>query len=162
MADVATLLWIVAGATVVLGFAGIFLPLLPGVPLIFGGLWLAAWIGDFEKVGVATLVVLALLAVVAWIVDYVAAAVGVRRVGASRQAIAGATLGAVVGVFGGIPGIIVAPILGAMLGEWYARRDAVQATRAGLAAGVGFLAAIAAKLALAGLMVGVFAIAWIY
>ncbi len=124
--------------TVVTGFAGIFLPLLPGVPLIFGGLWLGAWISDFEKVGVATLVPLAALAVLAWIVVYVAAALGVHRVGASRLAIGGATVGAVIGVFGGLPGQIAGPIIGAMLGEWYARRDTVQVTRAGLAAGPGF------------------------
>jgi uncharacterized protein YqgC (DUF456 family) len=162
MVDATTLLWVAAGVTVVTGFVGIFLPLLPGVPLIFGGLWLAAWISDFEKVGVATLVALAVLAVLAWIVDYVAAALGVRRVGASRLAVGGATVGAVVGMFGGLPGLIAGPILGAMLGEWYARRDTVQATRAGLAAGAGFLAAIAAKLAIAGVMVGTFAFAWLY
>jgi uncharacterized protein YqgC (DUF456 family) len=162
MADATTLLWIAAAAIVVVGFAGIFLPLLPGVPLVFAGLWLAAWIGDFEKVGIATLVILALLAVVAWIVDYVAAAVGVRRVGASRQAIAGATIGALLGVFGGLAGLIAGPVIGAMLGEWHARRDTAQATRAGLAAGAGFLVAIVGKLAIASLMVTAFAIAWFY
>lgn len=106
MVDATTLLWVAAGVTVVTGFAGIFLPPLPGVPLIFGGLWLAAWINDFENVGVATLLALALLAVFAWIIDYVAAALGVRRVGASHHAIGGATVGAVVGVFGVLHGLI--------------------------------------------------------
>ena len=51
-------------------------------------------------------------------------------------------------------------VLGAMAGEWSVRRHARQATRAGVAAGLGFIIAIAAKLGLALGMLGVFAFAY--
>lgn len=153
-------LWIAAGVAVLLGLAGIVLPLLPGTPLLFGGLWLAAWLDGFSKVGVTSIVILGCMALIAWVVDYLAAALGVKRVGASGLAIAGAGLGALVGVFGGLPGLIVGPIAGAMLGEWFARKNREQAARAGIAAGVGFVAAVAAKLSIAIAMLGVFTFAY--
>jgi uncharacterized protein YqgC (DUF456 family) len=156
-----TLLLITAVVAVLLGLAGIVLPLLPGMPLLFGGLWLLAWLDGFSRVGALTLAILAAMAVLAWLADYAAAALGVRRVGASGLAVAGAAIGAIVGLLGGLLGVIVGPILGATLGEWLARRSHTQATRAGLAAGFGFLLAIVAKLSIAFAMLGVFALAWL-
>lgn len=158
--DTSSLLWVAAFVAVVLGLAGVVLPLLPGTPLLFGGLWLAAWIDGYSRVGVLTVAVLALMALLAWVADYAAAALGVRRAGASGRAMAGAAIGAALGVFAGLPGLIVGPMLGAMAGEWSVRRHARQATRAGVAAGLGFIIAIAAKLGLALGMLGVFAFAY--
>jgi uncharacterized protein YqgC (DUF456 family) len=90
--------------------------------------------------------VLGVLGVLAWAVDYLAATLGVKRVGASGKAVAGAAIGTVLGLFAGLPGLILGPIIGAMAGEWLARRNAAQAGRAGLAAGIGFIVAVAAKL----------------
>ena len=53
-------LWILAAASVLLGLAGLVLPLLPGTPLMLGGFWLAAWLGDYAQVGIPVLLVLAL------------------------------------------------------------------------------------------------------
>jgi uncharacterized protein YqgC (DUF456 family) len=156
-----TLLLIAAVVAVLLGLAGIVLPLLPGMPLLFGGLWLLAWLDEFSRVGALTLGILAAMAVLAWLADYAAAALGVRRVGASGLAVAGAAIGAIVGLLGGLAGVIVGPILGAALGEWLARRSHTQATRAGIAAGLGFLLAVVAKLGIAFAMLGVFALAWL-
>lgn len=153
-------LWILAGVAVLLGLVGLVLPLLPGTPLLFGGLWLAAWLDGYARVGGWVVLLLGVLALLAWAVDYVAAALGVQRAGASGLAMAGAGIGAVLGLLGGLPGLILGPILGAMVGEWIARRDARQATRAGIAAGLGFIIAIAAKLGLAAAMLGVFAFAY--
>lgn len=155
------LLWGLALVAVLLGFAGIFLPLLPGMPLLFGGLWLAAWLDDYARVGGSTIVVLGVMALIAWLAEYLASALGVKRVGASGLAVAGAALGALFGLVGDIPGLIVGPVIGAATGEWIARRDGAQATRAGLAAGVGFLVAVGVKLLIALAMVGVFAVAYV-
>jgi uncharacterized protein YqgC (DUF456 family) len=138
-----------------LGLAGVVLPVLPGTPLLFGGLWLAAWLDGYPLVRVLTVGVLALMA---WLADYAAAALGVQRAGASGRAMAGAAIGAVLGAFAGLPGLVVGPVLGAMAGEWLVRRHAGQATRAGVAAGLGFV--IATKLGLALGMLGVFAFAY--
>lgn len=155
------LLGTLAAFAVLLGLAGLVLPLLPGTPLLFGGLWLAAWLGDYERVGVPVLLVLALMAVAAWSVDYLAAVVGVRRAGASGQAAAGAGAGALLGLAGGLPGLLVGPIAGAMAGEWLARRQTSQATRAGFAAGISFLVGAIVKLAIGLAMVVVFAVAYL-
>jgi uncharacterized protein YqgC (DUF456 family) len=149
-------LWIVAAIAVLLGIAGMVLPLMPGTPLLFGGLWLAAWIEGYSRVSGTVVVLLAVMAVLAWGIDYLAATLGVKRVGASGKAAAGAAIGTVLGIFGGLPGLILGPIVGAMAGEWLARRDAAQAGRAGL----GFIVAVAAKLGIAIAMLGVFGFAW--
>lgn len=155
------LLWIVAGAAMLLGLLGVFLPLLPGMPLLFAGMLLAAWLDDFAHVGVPTLVALAVLTLVAWLVEALASVWGVKRAGASGMAIAGAGIGALLGLFAGLPGLILGPIVGAVCGEYLARRDQRTAARAGIAAGIGFLVAIVAKLAIAVTMLVVFAFAWL-
>lgn len=154
------LLVVAAVVAILLGLAGIVLPLIPGTPLLLGGLWALAWLDGFARVGGLTVGMLAMMAVLAWAIDYAAAALGVKRVGASGLAVAGAAIGALLGLLGGIVGVIVGPILGAMAGEWLARRNHVQAARAGVAAGLGFLLAIVTKLGIAFAMLGVFAVAW--
>ncbi|MCM8594603.1 DUF456 domain-containing protein [Accumulibacter sp.] len=154
------LLWILAWASMLLGLLGVFLPLLPGVPLLFGGMLLAAWIDGFTRVGAWTLVALGVMTAAAWLVEMLASVWGVKRVGASGLAMAGAGVGAIVGILGGVPGVILGPIVGAVCGEYIARRNERAAARAGIAAGIGFLVAIVAKLAIAVTMLAVFALAW--
>lgn len=155
-------LWIAAGLLVAVGIAGLVLPLIPGVPLLFGGLWLAAWIDGYAKVGGWIVLLLGVLALLAWLVDYVAAMLGVKKVGASGLAMAGAGVGALGGMFLGLPGLILGPIVGAAAGEFIARKDQRQAARAGVAAGFGFIIAVVAKLALAMAMLSVFAFAYFW
>src|SRR5512140_1407644 len=95
------LLWGIAVATMALGLLGVVLPLLPGTPLLFGGMLLAAWLDGFAHAGPGLLALLGVLAAAAWLIDYAAAAWGVRRTGASGLAMVGAGIGAVVGVLGG-------------------------------------------------------------
>lgn len=154
------ILWIVAFAAMLLGLLGVFLPLLPGVPLLYGGMLLAAWLDDFARIGVPTLIGLAVLTLAAWLGETLASVWGVKRAGASGMAIAGAGVGALLGLFLGLPGLILGPILGAVCGEYIARRDQRRAARAGVAAGIGFLVAIVAKLAIAVTMLAVFVFAW--
>ncbi len=153
-------LWLLVLALLALGFAGLILPALPGLLLIFGGLWLGAWIDAYERVEVATVVLIGVMAAVGWLVDFVAGLLGAKAAGASPTALVGAGLGAVVGIFGGIPGLIFGPVIGAMIGELIARQNPQRATVVGLAAGLGFVVALALKIGLAFAMVGVFALAW--
>ncbi len=156
------MLWPILGiATVAIGLAGVVLPLLPGMALVFGGLWLLAWSDGFARVGETTVVVLGVLALIAWAIDYVAAALGVKRVGASGMAISGAAIGTVLGLAAGLVGVLVGPVIGAIAGEWLARRNGAQASRAGLAAGISFLLGIVAKIGIAFTMVGIFGVAWL-
>jgi len=157
--DATLLLWLLATVLVLAGLVGLLLPVIPGVPLVFAGLLVAAWAEDFAYVGTGTLALLAALVVLAYIVDFAATALGAKRFGASRRAVVGAALGAVVGIFFGLPGILLGPFIGAVIGELSAQRGLRDAGRAGLGATLGLVLGVAAKLALAFSMLGVFAMA---
>jgi hypothetical protein len=151
-------LWSLAALLVIAGFVGVVAPVLPGAPLVFAGLVVAAWAENFQYVGITTLVIIAILMGFTYVVDAIASALGVKRVGASRMAMAGAVLGTIVGVFFGLAGILLGPFLGAVAGELLARRDVVQAGRAGVAAWIGFIIGTLGKLAIMFTMVGVFVV----
>jgi hypothetical protein len=151
------LLWALAALLVVLGVAGLALPGLPGAPLIFLGLVAAAWAEDFAYVGWGWLALLVAIAALTYAVDFAATALGAKRFGASPRAVLGAVVGGVVGIFFGPIGIALGPFAGAVLAELSLRRDLEAAQRAGLGATLGVLLGGVAKLALACLMLGIFA-----
>lgn len=155
------LLWVLVAVLVLLGIAGTVLPALPGVTLVFAGLLLAAWIDGFTKVGWLPLVVLGLLTALSFVVDFAATALGARRVGATKLAIAGAFVGTVIGIFLGLPGLILGPFVGAAAGELISNRDLSRAGKVGLGTWIGMVFGTAAKLALAFSMLGIFAAAWL-
>ena len=152
--------WVLAAVLVLVGLAGSVLPALPGVPLVFGGLLVAAWADDFTRVTWLPLTVLGLLTVASFLIDFVASALGAKRVGATRLAIVGALLGTVAGLFLGIPGLILGPFVGAVAGELISHGKVEQATRAGLATWMGLIFGTLSKLALVFAMLGVFALAY--
>ena len=151
-----TLLWAATAALMLIGLAGTVLPALPGTALVLAGAALGAWIDDFTRVSGFTLGVIAALAVLSWVLEYLAGVMGARRVQASRQALLGAALGTVVGLFMGLVGVLFMPLVGAALGEYLARRDELQSLKVGLATWIGMLLGMLAKVALAFMMVGLF------
>jgi len=154
-------LWYLLAALLVIGgVAGAVLPALPGVPMVFAGLLVAAWADDFTRVGVLTLVLLGILTLASFAIDFAATALGARRVGATRLAVAGAAVGTFAGIFFGIPGLILGPFVGAVAGEMLSHGQVQQATRAGIATWIGLLFGTLAKLALVFTMLGVFAFAY--
>jgi hypothetical protein len=150
------LLWVLATILVVIGLIGIVLPALPGTILIFAGLLLAASADGFSRVGAGTLIVIGIITAASYTVDFVAAAVGAKRLGASPRAMAGAALGTLLGLLFGLPGLIIGPFVGAVLGELSVHRDLARAGRAGVAAWVGFAIGMAVKVALACSMIAIF------
>ncbi len=153
-------LWALACVMVLIGLAGTLLPALPGVPFVFGGLLVAAWIGDFQQIGWPTLTVLAVLTAVSIAVDLLATLLGAKRVGASKLALIGAAIGSVVGIFFGLVGIFIFPFVGAVAGELIARKGMAQAAKVGVATWLALLFGALAKLSLALTMVGVFVISY--
>jgi len=141
---------------VVAGVIGTVLPVLPGALLVFAGLFVAAWADDFARVGVGGLAIVGALGLLSLAVDFLASILGAKRVGASPQALAGAALGTLVGVFFGIPGLILGPFVGAVLGELLARRGLARAGKVGLATSLGILVGGIAKLVLAFAMIATF------
>jgi uncharacterized protein len=156
------LLWVIAVVMVAVGLAGIVLPALPGHLLILAGLVLAAWADGFRHVSGWTLGVIAIVAIASYGIDFVAAAVSTKKLGASRRAMAGAALGTLGGFFFGLPGLIAGPFVGAVIGELTATQDMRQAGRAGMAAAIGFAIGTAVKVALAFLMIAIFAAAFLF
>lgn len=155
-------LWIVAVALIVVGVIGTVLPALPGVILVFGGIALAAWIDDFTRIPVWVVLLLGAMTAVAWVVDYAAAAMGAKRVGASKYAIIGALLGTFAGVFTGLWGLLFMPLVGAAVGEFIAQRDVRRAGTVGLATWLGMLLGTAIKIAIVFTMLGVFVVALVW
>jgi uncharacterized protein YqgC (DUF456 family) len=152
--------WILAVVLILLGFAGTVLPALPGVALVFAGLVVGAWADDFQRVGWITLALLGLLTLASITIDFAATALGAKRVGATKLAIAGAALGTLGGLFLGIPGLLVGPFVGAVIGEMLSHGGWSQATRAGFATWLGLLFGTLAKIALAFAMIGIFVFAY--
>lgn len=159
---------LVAAFLVLVGLIGVVLPALPGLPLVFAGLLISAWADGFQHVGATMLVVLGLLTLISLGVDFWAAAHGAKRVGASRKATIGAALGMLVGGFVFFPvGFFLGPFAGALAGELLhrrsvAREDIGAATKIGIATWLGIALGIALKLAIAGLMLGLFALDWVF
>ncbi len=148
--------WALSIALVLTGVAGTFLPILPGAPLVFAGMWLAAWIEDFQRIGWVTLTVLGALTALVLIIDVLAAMLGAKRMGASRLALVGAALGTLLGMFFGLAGLLIAPFLGAVAGELITRGQLLPATRVGFATWLGLMVGALAKIAVVLAMLGVF------
>jgi uncharacterized protein YqgC (DUF456 family) len=151
---------VVALLLVLVGLAGIVLPAIPGMALIFAGLWLAAWADHFMRVGVPTIVLLGVVAAATYFVDIAMMSLGMKRLGASRRAMLGAAVGTIAGLFFGLPGVILGPFAGAVIGELTAHGDMTRAGRAGVAAWIGFAIGTAIKVGFAFVMIGIFLAAW--
>ena len=149
-------LWTAAIALILIGLAGTVLPMVPGATLVFGGIVLAAWIDGFARIPVWVLLLLAVLTAMAWIVDYVAAALGAKRAGASTLALVGAVGGTLAGIFSGLWGLLFMPLAGAAIGEYIAQRDLRRAGKVGVATWIGLLLGTAVKVAIVFAMIGIF------
>ena len=141
---------------IVVGVAGTVLPALPGVILVLAGIVLGAWIDDFARVSGVTVAITAVLAVAAWLIEYLAGVMGAQKAGASKEAIVGALIGTVVGIFTGLWGLIFMPLLGAVIGQYLVDRDLIRARNVGLATWLGMAIGTLAKIALTFLMIGIF------
>ncbi|HEX2138454.1 MAG TPA: DUF456 family protein [Woeseiaceae bacterium] len=153
----ATIFWyLAAGLLILVGLAGTLLPALPGVPLVFGGMWLTAWVGDYAEIGRWTVISLGVLAGLALLLDFLAGLLGARRVAASSAALWGAAIGTVVGLFFGLPGLLLGPFIGAVAGELRAGGGVNRSAHVGIATWIGLLFGTLAKIALSFTMLGIF------
>jgi uncharacterized protein YqgC (DUF456 family) len=154
------ILWyVIAGIVIAAGFVGSILPNLPGIPVMFGGMLLAAWLGHFEKIPVWVIVLLGVLAAFSIVFDFLAGTWGAKKYGASGAALWGALIGPVVGLFFGIPGLLLGPFVGAVVGQLASGSRIDHAARVGVGTWIGLLIATAIKLAVAFMMLGMFALA---
>ena len=66
-----------------IGLIGIIIPILPGVPLIFGALLIYALITKFQEISINVIIVCAALTAIAIIIDWLSATYGVKKMGGS-------------------------------------------------------------------------------
>ena len=156
MSDQSLILWIISAIFTVTGLSGLLLPIVPGAPILFLGLLFGAWAEDFRYVGIWTLLMLGGMAGLTYVVEFAASILGVKKFGGSRRAMVGAVLGGIVGIFLGIPGILLGPFAGAVIGELTLQRSLDQASRAGFGTVVGLAFGVAGKLAIGIAMIGLF------
>ena len=155
-----TLLYIIAAALMVAGLVGAVLPFLPGIPLIFAGIWLAAGVDHYRHLGSGWLIAIAVVGAVGLAIDLLAGALGVKRLGASKQAVWGALLGTLVGMFFGLPGLLLGPFVGAVIGELSAGNSVLRSTHVGVSAWIGLIVGALIKLVVSVTMVAMFGAAW--
>jgi uncharacterized protein YqgC (DUF456 family) len=141
----------------VVGLVGVVLPLLPGIPLSWLGLFIYALVTGFERVSIATVVVFFILTVLTLVLDFAAPMLGARKYRASKFGVFGAFIGFTIGIFVlGFWGIILCPFIGAVLGELIARRKPKQALVSALGAFLGFVAGSLFKIIVILIMAGFF------
>lgn len=156
MHDQSLILWIIGAILTVTGLSGLLLPIVPGAPLLFLGLLFGAWAEDFSYIGVWTLLLLAIMAALTYVVEFAASILGVKKYGGSKRAMFGAALGGIAGLFLGIPGILVGPFVGTVIGELSLPRSLDEASRAGFGTVVELALGVAGKLAIGIDMIGLF------
>ncbi len=139
------------------GVVGVVLPLVPGAFLILAGavlhkLMLPGWLSWWTIGG------LAIVAVLDRVVDILGTLLGARWAGATRWGLAGAAAGGIVGLFFGLLGLFLGPVIGAFCAElMFARRGMGASVRSGVGAGIGFGVSTALKVALSLFMVALVA-----
>lgn len=140
--------WIALAAGFIFAFAGTILPGLPGSIFIvigaIGHLYLVP-----GMIGWTTVIILGVLALASWGADLLGGAMGAKMGGASKAGLIGATLGGLFGIVLGLPGLIIGPFIGAIIGDIYAkRRDIGLLIKSGAGAAVGFFISLFMRLGL--------------
>lgn len=148
---------ILSSAVILAGLAGVFLPVLPGVPLIFAGAFIYAWSTGFQVITIGNLIFFAILTAVASAVDYIGGVITAKKYGASKYGLIGGVLGGILGlVVLGIPGLIIGQLAGVILGELYFGKQMKESFTSGFAMFVGYILGSTVKVFFAGLIVIVF------
>ncbi len=153
-------LYLLAITLIGAGLIGTVLPALPGLPMVFAGIWLAAVVDDYHHIGLWWLLLFGALTGLGVMTDLVAASLGAKRAGASKNAIWGASAGTFIGLFFGFPGLILGPFVGALLGELSSGSSALHSTHVSISTWLGQLLGAALKLVLSLVMLGLAALRW--
>jgi hypothetical protein len=155
------LVYVLVALFLLVGLVGSVVPALPGTVLILAGAGIHAFATGFDPIGPGRLAILAVLTAGAYALDHVAAVLGVKRLGGSGWAMAGAVLGALVGLFFGLPGLVLGPLVGALAAEYAYTRRLKTSARAALGTVVGLLVGAVAKIGIGLAMIGLF-LYWVW
>ena len=137
--------------SVIVGFIGCILPILPGPALSYIALILISIVRDWEAFSPLFLIVMAVITAVVTILDYFLPIITSKKKGASKAGIWGSIIGMIVGIFVLPPfGMLIFTFLGAVAGELIFSKDKKNALRAGWGVFLGTMLAIILKLAVSG------------
>lgn len=132
---------------IIFGLLGCILPVIPGPPLSFLGI-LILHFTRFAEYSTRFLLILAAVAILVTILDYIVPIWGTKKFGGTKAGMWGATIGMVIGmIFLGPLGLILGPLVGAIIGESIKGANNHDAFRAGIGAFIGFLMGVGLKLA---------------
>lgn len=141
---------------ILVGVIGVIVPILPGVPLSWLGLFIYAYFTHFTTISLRVTIILLVLTVVVTILEFLLPILGAKQHRASKYGLWGAALGMLVGPFVlGPVGIILGPFLGAILGESYAGKNE-QSLQSGIGVFIGFMLSMGAKFIVALVILGFF------
>lgn len=148
---------VICSLLMLVGFIGVFAPILPGIPLAWLGLFIYAIGTGFERISVTTIIVFAAITALILLLDFLAPMLGAKKFQASRYGVLGAFLGLIVGIiFLGFWGIIIGPFLGAFLLEWLSKRKAKGALKAAFGTFIGYIVGALVKVIFILIMAGFF------
>ena len=152
--------WLITIVLFAAGLIGTVAPVLPGTTIILAAAVIhRLMLGPEKSIGWITIIVLVLLTLVSYALDFFAGYFGAKHFGATKWGTFGAILGALIGLFFGILGLFVGPVIGAIAGEFIAGKRLVDAGRAGWGSLLGNIGAMVAKLIIALAMITIFLIA---
>jgi uncharacterized protein YqgC (DUF456 family) len=150
------LLFIIVLMVMIIGLAGVILPVLPGIPLIFAAAVLYAVLTGFKQITLSLVLIFAGLTVFGLVVDYLANYLSVRKMGGGRAGAIGAVIGLMIGIWFGLIWIIILPFLLAVVLELIAGKEARGALTAGFGALVGLLFGGLTRFIIGCVMIGIF------
>ncbi len=148
---------IVALVLMFIGLAGVILPLVPGIALVYLAAVFYAFVEGFEHIGPITLAVLTVLAVVGVTADLWVSSLGAKVGGASVWALLGGMVLGLVGlIFFSLLGAIVGSIVGVVAVEMWRVRDWRRVLRSGGGWLIGWLLSTVVQLCIALIMIAIF------
>lgn len=149
--------WLITIVLFAVGLIGTVLPVFPGTTIILAGAIIhRIMLGPEKSIGWWSIVVLVLLTLATYALDFLSGYFGAKYFGATKWGMFGAILGAIVGIFFGIVGLFVGPVIGAIAGEFIAGKKMIDAGRAGWGSLVGNLGGMIGKLVIGLIMITIF------
>ncbi|MDO6595465.1 DUF456 domain-containing protein [Oceanihabitans sp. 2_MG-2023] len=143
---------------IIIGVIGSFLPVLPGPPMSWIGLFLL-YLTKAVPNDTWFLAITLIVALIVFALDYIIPVLGTKKFGGSKMGMIGTTVGLLISIFFpvfGLLGIIIWPFIGALTGELINKADSKTAVKAAFGSFLGFLTGTFLKFIVAVVYLGFF------
>lgn len=143
--------------TMLIGVAGVIVPIIPGLPLIWTAMAIFGYFTGYAYLSGEFLVYSGIAVAVIWILQHFVQVYGAKRWGASRWGMFGAFVGMVVGLFvGSLAGVIIGPLVGAVVAELLVGKSLAVSLKAGGGTFIGFIFGAVVQLIVSFVLIGIF------